>query len=300
MKSSLAALKLLAASCTLSAAAAFAQPPAQEHTSSPHLSAGHFVSDSQSPRFWGSLFAGARASVSAWQLPLFAASLLTERQKAGNGLPMPPLEVDHEIAEELSRRDGASSLGSISPRYYPLLAVRGRLAGMILLDAFTSQNYSPASYAKLFRFQQAVYFNSVVTHLAKRNFNRRRPDGSDSQSFFSGHTSTAFATSTFLYLEVRDFIAGETRQGRDLPLLSAAQWQAASFGLLYGWAAYVGYSRIHDNKHYLSDVLVGAASGTLVSYLLYPHQNRKPSPSRFALGFVPLPRGPAMAVSYSF
>jgi hypothetical protein len=38
---------------------------------------------------------------------------------------------------------------------------------------------------------------------------------------------------------------------------------------LYGWAGYVGYSRIKDKKHYLSDVLVGAAAGSLISYFIY-------------------------------
>ncbi|NUM75075.1 phosphatase PAP2 family protein [candidate division KSB1 bacterium] len=301
MRNSITVLIILASTCMLPAPPALAQLRQQQKISIPATAVDHFTAnETQNAPFYKNLIAGARASVNTWQLPVFAASLLTERQKAGRGLPMPPLAFDHEIAEDWSRRDGRASLGSLSPGYYQALAVRARLAGMVLLDALTGHDYSPSSYAKLFRFQQAFYFNTVVTHLAKRNFNRYRPDGSDTQSFFSGHTSTVFTASTFLYLETRDFIDGQVRQGRDLPLLSPTQWKAVSFSVAYGWAAYVGFSRIHDNKHYLSDVLVGAVSGTLVSYLLYPHPEKNALSSKFMFEVLPRRRGPSMGVRYSF
>jgi len=301
MKTSLATLTRIGACCLLTTSSASAQSILQKQ-SHPPISSSEVLTDnaSQKTPFYKNIFDGAKASVSAWQLPVFAVSLLTERQRPGNGVPLPPFGMDHEIAEDWSRKDGERSFGSISPKYYPLIAASSRLAGMVLLDAIGGQDYSPASYTKLFRFQQALYFNTVVTHLAKRNFNRHRPDGSDTQSFFSGHTSTAFATSTFLYLEMCDFIDGQTLQGRNLPLLSSAQWKTISFGVFYGWAAYVGYSRIHDNKHYLSDVLVGAASGSLVSYLLYPHNERGVLKSKMKFGIVPLNGGSACALSYNF
>jgi membrane-associated phospholipid phosphatase len=227
--------------------------------------------------------------------------MFTERQKPGNGMPLPPFEVDHEVTEEWARRDGKSSLGSIGPSRYPKLAGTSRLAGMILLDAVAGRDYAPSSYTKLFRFHQALYYNQVVTHLAKRNFNRHRPDGSDTQSFFSGHTSTAFAASTFFYLELRDFIDGQARAHEQrLPLLSPRDWKLLSFSVLYGWAAYVGYSRIHDKKHYLSDVLVGAASGTLVSYLLYPHAEKEAAPARMKVGLAPMNGGTGVGLSLDF
>jgi len=300
MKNTLATLAILTTCCLISSSAS-AQNLLHKQSQAPINSSEELTDNtSQKTPFYKNVFEGAKASVSAWQLPVFAVSLLTERQKPGNGMPLPPFAVDHEVAEDWSIKDGKKSLGSISPKYYPLIMASSRLAGMILLDAVGGQDYSPSSYTKLFRFQQALYLNTVVTHIAKRNFNRHRPDGSDTQSFFSGHTSTAFATSTFLYLEMRDFIDGQTLKGKHLPLLSAAQWKTISFGAFYGWAAYVGYSRIHDNKHYLSDVLVGAASGSLVSYLLYPHNENNSSKSKMKFGIVPLNGGSACALSYNF
>ncbi|GEM_PF-6978840 len=226
-------------------------------------------------RFYENLYEGARMSFHRRDLAGIAVSAFLDHQRPAQGLELPPLEVDEEITESLARNDGKKSLGAISPVYYPGLFATSRLAGMMLLDAVNLHDYSATTYAKMFRFHQALYYTKVVTRLAKRNIQRYRPDGSDTYSFFSGHTSAAFATSTFLYLEARDFIDGlAQRRDEPLPLMSPRAWKRLSFGVLYGWAGYVGFSRIHDKKHYLSDVIVGAASGTLVSYLLYPHEPR--------------------------
>jgi hypothetical protein len=68
---------------------------------------------------------------------------------------------------------------------------------------------------------------------------RERPDASNHHSFPSGHSASAFATAGVLQRH-------------------------------YGWkvgvpativAGYVAASRVHDNRHYLSDVIFGAAMG---------------------------------------
>lgn len=250
------------------------------------------------PRFYQNVYAGARMSFGLGDLAGITVAAILDHQQPAQSLKLAPLEVDHEISESLARNDGKKSLGAISPLYYPSLAATTRLAGMVMIDATGIYDYSAASYARMFRFHQALYYTKVVTHLAKRNIQRYRPDGSDTYSFFSGHTSTAFATSTFLYLEARDFIDGLTQnRGGQLPLLSPRGWKMVSFGALYGWAGYVGFSRIHDKKHYLSDVLVGAASGTLVSYLVYPH----PAKNRgMQLGLQPLRSGAGLALGIKF
>ncbi len=45
------------------------------------------------------------------------------------------------------------------------------------------------------------------------------------------------------------------------------RWRWVSPVLLYGWTAFVGWSRVHSNKHYISDVLVGDAAGYLMAEL---------------------------------
>lgn len=67
---------------------------------------------------------------------------------------------------------------------------------------------------------------------------RTRPDGT-SLSFPSGHTASAFATATVL----------ERHYG----------WKAGVPA--YALAAYIGASRLSENRHYLSDVIFGATIG---------------------------------------
>jgi membrane-associated phospholipid phosphatase len=68
---------------------------------------------------------------------------------------------------------------------------------------------------------------------------RERPDQSNDVSFPSGHSAAGFAIAAVL-----------TRH---------YGWKAAVPSLI--GAAYIGAARIHDNKHYLSDVTFGAAMG---------------------------------------
>lgn len=88
----------------------------------------------------------------------------------------------------------------------------------------------------------------VMTHAAvcflKSKTDVLRPDGSNSYSFPSGHTAQAFAAATFLAEEYKD-------QFKWMPYVA------------YGMASTVGMMRIANNRHYISDVLLGAGIGIL-------------------------------------
>jgi membrane-associated phospholipid phosphatase len=141
------------------------------------------------------------------------------------------------------------------------------MAVNLTLNLFTESNVSSDDYKALFLFQKSLIYTHTLTEIVKNLVKRERPNGSDYRSFFSGHTSTAFAASTFLYLELNDFFKSWNVTRND-DIMNTV-FNVSSFGVLYGWAGYVGYSRMRDNKHYLSDVLLGAAAGTAVSYLVY-------------------------------
>lgn len=76
----------------------------------------------------------------------------------------------------------------------------------------------------------------------KYSVGRLRPDGSRYNSFPSGHTATAFMTASMLHKEY----------GWRSPLFSIGGYTAA---------AVTGVSRICNNRHWLSDVVAGAAIG---------------------------------------
>jgi membrane-associated phospholipid phosphatase len=96
---------------------------------------------------------------------------------------------------------------------------------------------------------EAWAVNDGINQVVKHDIARLRPDGSDNLSFYSGHTSDAFAMVMALYTTHR------LRHDQD-----------AHHVLLVGlpFAAMTGYLRIAADKHYASDVLVGAAAGSAV------------------------------------
>jgi membrane-associated phospholipid phosphatase len=83
----------------------------------------------------------------------------------------------------------------------------------------------------------------------KFSVRRERPDGSNRQSFPSGHAAVTFAEATVF----------ERHLG----------WKRAA--LAYAVATYVAASRLHDNVHYLSDVAFGAAVGTIAGRTVSRH-----------------------------
>jgi len=81
------------------------------------------------------------------------------------------------------------------------------------------------------------------------------------QSFWSGHASSAFYAATFLNLRARDAMR------RELAPDDFDDWAWAPPAVLFTWATWVAYSRIHAHQHYLTDVLVGAGVGTALALL---------------------------------
>lgn len=87
-----------------------------------------------------------------------------------------------------------------------------------------------------------------------------RPDGSSYNSFPSGHTTQVFAAATFLNEEYKD----------RYPWMPYASYTVASS---------VGLLRVANNRHYISDVLVGAGIGYLsmkVAYWTHRYKWGKP------------------------
>lgn len=100
----------------------------------------------------------------------------------------------------------------------------------------------------------------LTTNILKPLLGRRRPNNSrsaysfhplaSSEAFASGHTTMAFALAASVSDEVHS-----------LPVSVA----------LYGGATLTAWSRLNDNKHWLTDVLAGAAIGVTSAKLINGH-----------------------------
>ena len=96
----------------------------------------------------------------------------------------------------------------------------------------------------------ALLANNLITFGLKATTNMERPNGEDNQSFPSGHASNAFVMATALHHEFID----------------TNVWLAYS-GYLF--ATTTAVFRVLNNKHWVSDVLVGAGLGIIITDLVY-------------------------------
>lgn len=90
----------------------------------------------------------------------------------------------------------------------------------------------------------------IVVNTAKSTLSVTRPDGSDDNSFPSGHTAMAFAGAHILFKEYRD----------------VSPWIGIAG---YSIAAATGTLRVLNKKHWVSDVVTGAGVGILSAELGY-------------------------------
>jgi membrane-associated phospholipid phosphatase len=142
---------------------------------------------------------------------------------------------------------------------------------------------------------EAVLVSSGITGFLKGTLGRARPfvtndtnprdfrfwkgfSSSDRQSFPSGHTTTAFAAASSVTSEVRRLWPKYT-------------WYVAP--VLYGGATLVGVSRMYHNKHWASDVVLGAAVGTFsgLKTVRYSHAHADNPIDKFMLHATIAPDG---------
>lgn len=117
------------------------------------------------------------------------------------------------------------------------------LAVLIPAAAYGSTFYHDDSDGRI-AFYKSISAGAATTFALKFAVKRERPDGSNDRSFPSAHTMFAFQGAVFLH----------KRYGLQYALGA------------YMGAAFVGYSRVEADKHYVSDVLAGAAIGSLSSW----------------------------------
>jgi membrane-associated phospholipid phosphatase len=120
--------------------------------------------------------------------------------------------------------------------------VAGGLVVVLAADAASGAGWSTVRLAVA-----SLAGTNLLVEVVKRGVDRPRPDGEHKRSnasFPSSHAANAFALAWVL----------------------SARWRRAA-PAFFGLAVLVAFSRLYLNRHFLSDVVVGALIGLAISWL---------------------------------
>ncbi|HEX2779578.1 MAG TPA: phosphatase PAP2 family protein [Gemmatimonadaceae bacterium] len=212
--------------------------------------------------------------------------------------------VDRKIAENLQDKRSQSN------RFFHHQATNVRLIAQPGALLIGGSMYAVGRLAHVERMAdlglhgtEAIVVGTVITGAIKGTAGRARPylgtdkphdfkfgrgfrKGSDFSSFPSGHTLAGFAAASAVTAETHRWWPKST-------------WYIAP--VMYGGASLIGLSRMYNNKHWASDVMMGAAIGTFAGrkVVQYHHSHPHNRIERWLLGasIVPTDNGWALALS---
>jgi len=160
------------------------------------------------------------------------------------------MNADRYITDHIGRRTIESDIGNIPKKYGNALYSGIATSAIYTVGLLTGEDEVRKVGRMLF---QSLAYSGVTNLALKTIFGRKRPylnDGpwkftwfsidNDMQAFPSGHTTVAFAFSTVLAEYFHTL------------------WSRIGF---YGIASLTAYSRVLDNQHWFTDVVLGALVG---------------------------------------
>jgi len=187
---------------------------------------------------------------------------------AGGALALASQPYDLTVQTRLlDHYDTVNSVFAAGKYYGGTPAQLGLSAGMWLVGRVTHKPRVAHLGMDLVRAQAVT---ELLVASIKFASHRERPDGSNYQSFPSGHAAITFAAAAAI----------ERHLG----------WKRSLAA--YAVAAYVSASRLHDNRHYLSDVVFGAAVGTIAGRTVTRHGR-----AQWTIGPAAVPGGVALVVA---
>lgn len=155
-------------------------------------------------------------------------------------------------SEESIKNEVAEERGYLIPHFHTKIDDYLQFSPLFVaygLDAIGIRSKTDVINRTIIFFKGEAMALTTTTFL-KYTTHTLRPDGSSYNSFPSGHTTQAFAAATFLNEEYKD----------RYPWMPYASYTVASS---------VGLLRVANNRHYISDVLVGAGIGYLSMKVAY-------------------------------
>jgi membrane-associated phospholipid phosphatase len=181
----------------------------------------------------------------------------------GTGLSLAAHPLDPHANEDLSGNtlNKALAPGAVLGQSYTLLGIASTIYAVGRIKAEPRVSHMGMDLIR------SVAIAEFITEGLKYTVRRERPDGSGANSFPSGHAADTMAFATAL----------ERHFG----------WRYAVPA--YVFASYVAMSRLHDNRHYLSDVTAGAAVGIIAGRTVTRHGREN-----FPVTVMALPGGAAV------
>ncbi|WP_430813162.1 phosphatase PAP2 family protein [Carboxylicivirga sp. RSCT41] len=169
---------------------------------------------------------------------------------------------------------------------------------ILINEAFSKEFKNVLTYAVM--YYEVLIVTSGFTSLTKSLAMRKRPylyntsisfeereqmieEGNVYDSFFSGHTSAAFASAVFLSKSYRDIYGNNT-------LSKVILWTSLSL------AVTTGYLRYRSGHHYPTDIIAGAVFGSAVGYLVPTLHLKKKNKSKVSV----ITSGNMLALVYRF
>jgi membrane-associated phospholipid phosphatase len=212
--------------------------------------------------------------------------------------------LDEKIADELQDKQNQSNkFFHHQATNFRLIAQPGAFAigGAMYLGGRLAHNERLADLG--LHGTEAIVVGTAGTLLLKGTFGRARPyldtndprnfklfrgfkEGSPYSSFPSGHTLVGFAVASAVTAETHRWWPHST-------------WYIAP--VMYGGATLVGLSRMYNNKHWASDVMMGAAIGTFAGskVVRYHHSHPNNRIDRWLLSATIAPN-PGGGLSFAF
>jgi len=161
----------------------------------------------------------------------------------GAGLAAAVHPLDHDFNQRLAHTGSLFQAGDVAGNTITLMGAS--TAAYALGRVF---GHDRTAHVGLDLLRAQIVTEAVVQSL-KFGVERPRPDGSSGYSFPSGHAAVTFATAAVLDRH--------------------HSWRVSIPA--YAFATYVASSRLHDNVHNLSDVVFGAAVGTMAGRTVTRH-----------------------------
>jgi membrane-associated phospholipid phosphatase len=246
------------------------------------------------------MYAGAVKSVVWYDIPIATADLaellFAPSNSSGKPIKFPPTNFDKNFQPHVGVHGSQTVVGQVGE------AGAAAFLGIRLLVNIGSDlaggNVTSEDYHRTFWFYKSIVYTYSLTMLTKNLVYRMRPDGSDSESFFSGHSSTAFCTASYLSLEMNDWYdQWETTRSDDA---LRATLKIGSGIALYAGATYVAYARMHDEKHYITDVAVGAVVGTIIGTWMHRRHWSSDNSSNGNISFIVVGKTPTVFFAVEF